>query len=67
MQGFMTHLQEHRYAEARSELTGWLQSGALQNVEYRLHGIEQVGQAFCDLFAGNNFGKTIVQLRDEDV
>lgn len=66
MQGFMTHLQEHRYPEARAALTGWLQSGELKNVEYRRHGIEEVGRAFCDLFAGNNFGKTIVQLRDDD-
>ena len=65
MQGFMTHLQEHRYPEARAALTAWLESGELKNVEYRLHGIETVGRAFCDLFAGNNFGKTIVQLRDD--
>ena len=64
MQGFMTHLQEHRYPQARAELTRWLQSGELKNVEYRLHGIDKVAQAFCDLFAGNNFGKTIVQLRE---
>lgn len=66
MQGFMTHLQEHRYAEARAELTGWLRSGELINVEYRRHGIGEVGRAFCDLFAGNNFGKTLVQLGDGD-
>ena len=65
MQGFMTHLQEHRYPEARAALTGWLQSGELKNVEYCLHGMERVGEAFCDLFAGNNLGKTVVQLRDD--
>jgi len=27
-----------------------------------LHGIESVPTAFCDLFAGRNFGKTIVGL-----
>lgn len=66
MQGFMTHLQEQRYPQARADLTRWLQSGELKNLEYRLQGIETVGKAFCDLFAGNNFGKTIVQLRDEE-
>jgi NADPH-dependent curcumin reductase CurA len=65
MQGYLTHLAEHRYAEARAVITGWLNEGKLKNVEYRLHGIDRVGRAFCDLFDGNNFGKTIVQLHDE--
>ena len=64
MQGFMTHLQEHRYSEARDEITSWLRTGEIKNVEYKLFGIENVGQAFCDLFRGKNFGKTIVALRD---
>jgi NADPH-dependent curcumin reductase CurA len=65
MQGYLTHLAEHRYPEARAAMTRWLKSGELKNVEYRLQGIENVGRAFCDLFGGNNFGKTIVRLRDE--
>jgi NADPH-dependent curcumin reductase CurA len=65
MQGYLTHLAEHRYAEARGVITQWLNDSKLKNVEYRLHGIDQVGQAFCDLFDGTNFGKTIVQLHDE--
>ena len=64
MQGFMTHLQETRYEEARKEITGWVKSGALRNAEYRLTGINKVGQAFCDLFSGKNFGKTIVALKN---
>jgi NADPH-dependent curcumin reductase CurA len=64
MQGYLTHFAEHRYAEARTVLTGWLNEGKLKNVEYRLQGIDQVGRAFCDLFGGSNFGKTIVQLHD---
>ena len=64
MQGFMTHLQETRYEEARKEITGWVKSGVLRNAEYRLTGINKVGQAFCDLFSGKNFGKTIVALKN---
>jgi NADPH-dependent curcumin reductase CurA len=30
--------------------------------EYRLEGIESVPKAFCDLFRGANFGKTVVAL-----
>jgi len=65
MQGYLTHLAEHRYAEARAVLAGWLNDGRLKNVEYRLHGIGNVARAFCDLFRGTNFGKTVVQLHDE--
>lgn len=62
MHGFMTHLNLARYDEARAVLAGWIGEGRLVVHEHRLRGIEQVGQAFCDLFAGVNFGKTIVEL-----
>ena len=62
MAGFLTHLRHSEYDAARATLNDWLQAGKLRAPEYRLHGIEQVGQAFCDLFAGRNFGKTVVDL-----
>ena len=62
MQGFFTHTQVERYPEARDALSKWVAEGKLLVPEYRLHGIDQVGPAFCDLFAGKNFGKTVVEL-----
>lgn len=62
MHGFMTHLQLPRYDAARAELAQWIADGHLVVHEHRLQGIDKVGQAFCDLFAGVNFGKTIVEL-----
>ena len=62
MHGFMTHLQLPRYDEARATLAGWISQGDLRVHEYRLQGIDSVGRAFCDLFRGANFGKTIVEL-----
>jgi len=62
MQGFFTHTQVERYPEAREALSNWVTDGELVVPEYRLQGIEQVGPAFCDLFAGRNFGKTVVEL-----
>ncbi|MGI9325094.1 MAG: zinc-binding dehydrogenase [Pseudomonadales bacterium] len=62
MHGFMTHLQLDRYDEARGTLADWIDKGHLVVHEHRLQGIDNVGQAFCDLFAGANFGKTIVEL-----
>ena len=62
MEGFMTHLLHNRYPEARRQLLAWIDAGSLINVEYMLAGIDNVARAFCDLFAGRNFGKTIVRL-----
>jgi hypothetical protein len=62
MTGFLTHTRAEEYPEARAQLARWLAEGKIVAPEYRLEGIESVAQAFCDLFAGRNFGKTIVAL-----
>ena len=62
VEGFMTHFRHERYDEAREQLSTWLRKGVIQSPEHRLQGIESVGKAFADLFAGENFGKTIVAL-----
>ena len=62
MEGFFAHTRVERYPAARAQLSAWLNEGKIVAPEYRLHGIEQVGPAFCDLFAGKNFGKTVVEL-----
>lgn len=64
LEGFMTHMQVDRYPEARNQLTRWLASGQLKAHEQMYHGVEQCGIAFSDLFAGNNFGKTVVKVSD---
>lgn len=64
VEGFMTHLRHERYPEARQALAALLAAGDLVDPEHRLSGIDAVPRAFCDLFAGRNFGKTIVGLRD---
>ena len=65
MEGFMTHFNHDRYPEARRQLLTWIAEGRLKSTEYMLNGIENVGIAFCDLFAGRNVGKTIVRLTDD--
>ena len=64
MKGFMTHMQAERYPEVRQQLQDWINDGKLKSIEYCLDGIENAGVAFCDLFAGRNFGKTVVKLSD---
>ena len=60
VEGFMTHFRHERYEEARNQLSQWLREGVIKTPEYRLDGIENVGKGFADLFAGRNFGKTVV-------
>lgn len=62
LEGFMTHLRVDRYDEARQALSDWMSAGQLRSVEYLHHGVEAAGDAFCDLFAGKNFGKSVVQV-----
>ncbi|MFT6286252.1 MAG: NADPH-dependent curcumin reductase CurA [Alcanivorax sp.] len=62
LQGFLTHTQVDRYPEARQQLSEWLASGQLISHEQMYQGVEQCGIAFSDLFAGNNFGKTVVKV-----
>ena len=64
MTGFMTHLMADRYPQARDQLLAWTAEGKLHPVEHLLEGIENVPVAFCDLFAGRNFGKAVVHLTD---
>ncbi len=55
-------LVKPRYDEARAVLGGWIDQGRITVPEHRLAGIENVGRAFCDLFRGANFGKSVVAL-----
>ena len=61
IEGFLTHTKVDRYDEARSMLSKWLSEGRLVSFEHMYEGIECCGQAFADLFAGKNYGKTLVK------
>ena len=61
-QGFMTHFRHDEYEAVRQQLESWLSEGKLKSFEHKLTGIENVGVAFCQMFDGQNFGKTVVDL-----
>ena len=63
LEGFMTHLQADRYPEARQQLLEWIAQGQLKSVVAEYEGVEQCGVAFSNLFAGVNFGKSVVRVR----
>ncbi len=62
MRGFLTHYREDQYEAVRQQLEAWISAGKLKNYEHKLVGIENVGRAFCEMFNGDNFGKTVVEL-----
>jgi NADPH-dependent curcumin reductase CurA len=62
IEGFLTHTKVDRYDEARSQLSTWISEGQLVSYEHMYEGVEHCGQAFADLFAGKNHGKTIVKV-----
>ena len=65
MKGFLCHLEADRYDEARRQLSAWIDSGKIKNVEYMFEGIENTPLAFCQMFRGQNVGKTLVRIADE--
>lgn len=62
LEGFMTHLRVARYDEARDQLRRWIDAGDIKSVEYLHDGIEKAGLAFCELFEGKSFGKSVVRV-----
>ena len=62
LEGFLTHTKLARYDEARQQLKIWMGEGSLKTFVQVYQGVDQCGIAFADLFAGNNFGKTIVKV-----
>ena len=63
LEGFMTHLQVERYPEARRQLLSWISQSQLKSVAEEYEGVENCGVAFANLFAGVNFGKSVVRVR----
>lgn len=63
LEGFMTHLQVERYPEARQQLLSWISQSQLKSVAEEYEGVENCGIAFANLFAGVNFGKSVVRVR----
>lgn len=62
IEGFLTHTKVDRYDEARRTLSDLLTKGQITSFEHIYEGIEYCGQAFADLFAGKNYGKTLVRV-----
>jgi len=64
MSGFLVFDFASRYAEARQQLTRWIESGELKPIVDEVQGLEQAPQAFVDMLAGGNIGTRVVKIAD---
>jgi len=64
LRGFIVSQYNHRRAEFRQQMEGWVASGEVRYDETVLRGIENAPRAFIGLFTGENVGKMIVDLSE---
>ena len=65
VQGFIVFDFIERHAEAYAALGGWVSSGDIKYKEDIVEGLENAPSAFHRLFAGENFGKLLVQVGED--
>lgn len=66
MQGLVVFDFARQFGEALEGLGGMMASGALKTNEERFEGIEKMPEAFCGLFRGENFGRRVTKVGDEE-
>ena len=64
MQGFLVFDYAAQYEAARTEIKGWIKSGALTPHNDEFNGLDQAPSAFVDLLAGGNVGTRIVRIAE---
>ncbi|WP_098741746.1 NADP-dependent oxidoreductase [Paenibacillus sp. EZ-K15] len=65
MKGFLVGDYASRYNEALHELAEWLRDGKIQYAEHIVDGFEKTIEAFLGLFSGENLGKQLVKVSEE--
>jgi NADPH-dependent curcumin reductase len=66
MEGFIVFDYARRYGQAAQELAGWIASGQLQSKEHIMEGLENFPSTFNMLFSGDNFGKLVLKVADDE-
>lgn len=62
LRGFIVNTFEHRIAESRAAMRGWLADGSLKPLMTMDDGLESTADTFIGLFQGKNVGKALVRL-----
>lgn len=57
----------HRYPEFAKAMASWLQQGKLHYREQIIDGLEKAPQAFIGLLQGENFGKLVIRVGEDDL
>ncbi|CAG8758934.1 21907_t:CDS:2, partial [Racocetra persica] len=66
MEGFIVYDYQDRFQEAIFDLSKWLQQGKLKRRDYIVEGLENAPQALLRLFKGENTGKMLIKIADEN-
>lgn len=66
MEGFIVFDYAKQYGKAIEDMSQWIKEGKLQSRETIVHGIESAPEALVKLFRGDNTGKMLVKVADED-
>jgi len=65
IQGFVIFDYKARYAEARAALAQWVRGGSLRYREDILEGIDQAPGAIAGLYRGENLGKRLIRIAQD--
>jgi NADPH-dependent curcumin reductase len=66
MQGFLAFDYAARFPEAIEQLTAWIRDGRLRYREEFLDGIDAAPDAIAGLYRGENLGRRLIRLDNED-
>ena len=66
MEGFIVFDYASQYNKATEDMSKWIKEGKLKSRETVVHGIENAPDALVKLFKGDNTGKMLVKVAEED-
>lgn len=64
MRGFVVLDHSEFFKEARQTMAGWIKEKKLMVREHIVEGLENAPRAFCGLFRGENFGRSLIHVAD---
>ncbi|KFH69732.1 hypothetical protein MVEG_04538 [Podila verticillata NRRL 6337] len=66
MEGFIVFDYAKQYGKAIEDMSQWIRDGQLKSRETVVHGIENAPDALVSLFKGDNTGKMLVKVAEEE-
>ena len=67
IEGFVAFDFEDEFGDAKKQLGNWYTTGQLKYRENLIEGFEKIPSAFIGLFSGENIGKQMVKVAEENV